>query len=177
MELANLKNDWESATNEVKSQTILTPKIITEMTQKKYQSAMNKIKYPELIGSAICIAGLIFIALNFSNLNSILLQAVGVLTVLLLIILPALSFLSVSQFKNINNFDKPYVEIIKQFAKQKLYFLKSQKVNAFLSYLLLVCVIILMPKIFYGKDITLHILYGYSLFQLATYLYKLFQNG
>jgi hypothetical protein len=82
------------------------------------------------------------------------LRAIGVLTILLLMILPILSFLSLKQFNLTYNFDKPYIDILKQFANQKLRFLQYQKVNAFLNYVLLVTIIILLPKFFYGKDIT-----------------------
>ena len=36
------------------------------MTQKKYQSKIKKIKYPELIGAIVCILGLSFVAFNFN---------------------------------------------------------------------------------------------------------------
>jgi len=154
MELDDLKNDWESATSQASKQPVLTSKIIHQMTQKKYQSKIKKIKYPELIGAIVCILGLSFVAFNFNKLDTIFLKSVGVLTILLLLIMPVLSFLSLTQFNSAENFDKPYIEIIKQFANQKLRFLKYQKANAFLSYLLLVTVIILLPKFFYGKDIS-----------------------
>lgn len=154
MELDDLKNDWESATNQTNKQNILTSKIINQMTQKKYKSKIKKIKYPELIGAIVCILGLSFIGFNFNKLDTTFLQSIGVLTILLLMIMPMLSFLSLTQFSSAENFDKPYIEIIKQFANQKLRFLKYQKANAFLSYLLLVTIIVLLPKFFYGKDIT-----------------------
>jgi len=154
MELEDLKNEWESATNQTNKQNILTSKIINQMTQKKYQSKIKKIKYPELIGAIVCILGLSFIAFNFNKLDTTFLQAIGVLTILLLIIMPILSFLSLTQFSSAESLDKPHIEVINQFANQKLRFLKYQKANAFLNYLLLVTIVILLPKFFYGKDIT-----------------------
>lgn len=154
MELHDLKKNWQSAVNQTNKQNILTSKIIDQMTQKKYQSKIRKIKYPELIGRIICILGLSFIVFNFNKLDTVFLRAIGVLTILLLMILPILSFLSLKQFNLAYNFDKPYIEILKQFANQKLRFLQYQKANAFLNYVLLVTIIILLPKFFYGKDIT-----------------------
>jgi len=150
MELDDLKNDWESAT----TQHRLTTKVIDQMIQKKYASKIKKIKYPELIGGIICLLGLGFVVFNFNKLDTVFLQAIGVLTMLLLIIQPAISFLSLKQFNTTDDLSKPYVEIIKQFAIQKLRFQKYQQVNAFLCYLLLVTIIILLPKLFYGKDIS-----------------------
>lgn len=154
MELDDLKNDWESATNKAQKPNILTSKMIIKMTQKKYESKIRKIKYPELTGGIICILGLSFIVFNFNKLDTPFLQSIGVVTILLLLIIPALSYLSLTSLPSANNFDKPHIEIIQNFAKQKLRFSKYQKVNAFLNYLLLVTIIILLPKFFSGKDIT-----------------------
>ena len=153
MELADLKNDWKSAINQADKKNILTSKTITTMTQNKYQSKINKIKYPELAGAIICIAGLCFIVYNFNKLDSVFLQSIGVLTIIILMIIPTLSFLSLTSINAVDKFDKPYIEVIKQFANQKLRFLKYQKLNTFLCYLLLVTTIIILPKFFYGKDI------------------------
>lgn len=155
MELDDLKNDWESANHQAQKQTVLTPKVIISMTQKKYQSKIKNIKYPELIGGIICIFGLSFICFNFKKLDTLFLQSVGVVAVLVLVILPLLSFLILKKFNSVN-FDKPYIETVKQFANQKIRFLKYQRVNAFLNYLLLVTIIILLPKFFYDKNIAIN---------------------
>lgn len=173
MELDNLKNEWESATNQINKQNILTSKIIDQMTQKKFQSKIKKIKYAELIGGIVCFLTVGFIALNFNKLDTLILQLIGVLTILLLMILPLLSFLSLTQFNSADNLDKPYIEAIKQFANHKLRFQKYQKANAFLSYLLLVTIIILLPKFFYGKDITFSRSFWIFAFSLG-YIFLLF---
>ena len=154
MELNDLKNSWESATNQTQKQNILTSKMITQMTQNKFQSKIRKIKYPELAGAIICFLGVSFVIFNFNKLDTSFLRSIGVLTILLSIIMPALSYLSLTAFHSPDNFDRPHIDIIKNFANQKLRFLKYQKVNAFLSYLLLVSIIILLPKLFYSKDVT-----------------------
>lgn len=154
MELDDLKNHWESVTNQTNNQNILTPKIIDQMTQKKYYSKIKKIKYPELIGGIVCLLGLSFIGFNFNKLDTVFLQVTGVITILLLMLLPTISFLSLKQFNLADDLNKPYAESIKQFAIQKLRFIKYQKLNACLNYLLLVTIIFLMPKFFFGKDIT-----------------------
>ena len=150
MELDNLKSDWESIINP----NLLTAKAIDQMIQKKYASKIKKIKYPELIGGVICLLGIVIAGFNFNKLDTFFLQAIGGLTMLLLMVLPAISFLSLQQFNTTEDLSKPYLEIIKQFAIKKLRFQKYQHVNAFLCYLLLVAVIILLPKLFSGKDIS-----------------------
>ena len=153
MELDDFKNTWDNQSNETQQQN-LTFKIIDQMTQSKYNSKINRIAYPEIIGILICLFATIFIALNFYKLDNIFLQGVGIVSILLLLTLSVVSFLSLRQLKKTNDFSKPYAEALKIFATQKLEFYKLQKINMTLSYLLLVTVIILLSKFFSGRDIT-----------------------
>ncbi len=154
MELDDLKNSWEEVNSQVEKQQNLTPKMIDQMTQKKYYASLKKIAYPEIIGSIICLIAVAFIALNFNKLNTPFLQGVGITSVLLLFALPAISLLSLWQLNAAGDVNKPYSETLKKFAGQKIRFLKFQKLNITLSYLLLVSIIILMAIFFGGKDIT-----------------------
>ena len=153
MELDNLKNTWNNHIDEIQEQD-LTLKIIDQMTQTKYKSKINRIAYPEIIGSIICLIATIFIGLNFYKLDTTFLQGVGVISILVLLTLSIISFLSLRQLQLTNDFSKPYAETLKIFATQKLQFYKLQKINITLSYLLLVTVIILISKFFNGRDIT-----------------------
>lgn len=153
MELDDLKNTWDNRSNKEQQQN-LTTKLIDQMTQEKYNSKINKIAYPEIIGSVICLLATIFIGLNFYKLDTNFLQGVGVISILVLLTLSVVSFLSLRQLKITNDFSKPYAETLKIFATQQLEFYKLQKINMTLSYLLLVTVIILLSKFFSGRDIT-----------------------
>lgn len=152
MELDDLKKHWDEVNKEADMQQKLSPKIIDEMTRTKYNSSLKKIIYPEIIGILICIAGAVFIVLNFHKLDTTFFQAVGVVTILLLVTLSVISLKALRQL-NIGNVNKPYVEALKEFAIQKIRFHKFQKINIILSYLLLVSTVMLLPKIFGGKDI------------------------
>ena len=152
MELDDLKNIWNNTTSNADQQN-LTYKIIDQLTQKKYKSKIKKISYPEIIGSIVCIASVMFIGSNFYKLNTFILQFVGILSMALLLILSAISFLSLQQLSSAD-LNKPHAEAIKIFAIQKLKFYKLQKINITLSYLLLVTIIILLSKFFTGNDIT-----------------------
>ncbi|MDR6563510.1 MULTISPECIES: hypothetical protein [unclassified Arcicella] len=153
MELDDLKNTWEKANTPSEKQR-LTPQIIDQMTQQKYDSKMKKIAYPEIVGIAICLIGGAFIAINFYKLDTAFLQGVGVLSIMLLLTLSGISLLSLRQFGIYATIDKPYAETLKMFASQKMQFFKLQKINVTLCYLLLVTVIILLSKLFNGKDLT-----------------------
>ncbi|HYK75813.1 MAG TPA: hypothetical protein VEV16_02460 [Daejeonella sp.] len=151
MELDDLKSTWDSQNNEKQD---LTLNMIDQMTQKKYRSKIKKIAYPEIIGSIICLIAAVFIGINFHKLDTGFLQGVGVLSIILLLLLSVISFLSIRQLTVAEDVGKPYAEALKAFATRKLKFYKLQKINITLSYLLLVTVIVLFSKFFSGKDIT-----------------------
>jgi len=153
MELDDLKNTWDKANSPSEKQR-LTPQIIDQMTQQKYDSKMKKITYPEIAGIAICLMGGAFIAINFYKLDTAFLQGVGILSIVLLLMLSGISLLSLRQFNISTDVNKSYAETLKMFASQKMQFFKLQKINVTLCYLLLVTVIILLSKLFNGKDIT-----------------------
>ena len=153
MELDDLKITWQNEGN-ISSQNNLTTLIIDKMTKEKYNSKIKKITFPEIIGSIICVIAAGFIALNFYKLESITLQAVGVASIIILLIISTVGVLSLQQLNIKKDLNKPYVETLKIFAKQKLAFYKLQKINIILCYLLMVTIIILLPKLFGNKDIT-----------------------
>jgi hypothetical protein len=92
--------------------------------------------------------------LNFYKLDTSFLQGVGIVAMLLLLILSIISLFSLQQLSFEGDISKPYAETVKKYATQKLQFLKWQKINITLSYLLLVTVVILVAKLFNGVDLT-----------------------
>ncbi|MEP7164486.1 MAG: hypothetical protein ABI741_07325 [Ferruginibacter sp.] len=154
MELEDLKNTWGDVTNQVKNQQKLNPEMIEQMTRAKYHSRLKKIACPEIIGVIICMIGAGYIVLNFSKLAGIFLQAAGIISILLLLLMSAISLLSLPRFHMSRDMNRPYSETLKEFAVQKIRFHKFQKINLMLSYLLLVNTIILLSMFFSGKDLT-----------------------
>ena len=154
MELDDLKNDWEAVSNQTFEQNNLTHKIIDQMTQQKYTSKINKIKYPEWIGAIVCVLNIFYIVFNFSKLDTLTFQIIGTCTILLLLAMAAIGLMSFNRLSLQGDLNRPYAETIREFAIQKLRFQKFQRVNAILGYLLLVGVVMLLPKLFYKKDVT-----------------------
>ena len=153
MELDDLKSTWQNEGNTA-TQNNLTTSIINKMTQEKYQSKIKKITLSEIIGSIICAIAAGFIALNFNKLDTIILQAVGVASIIILLIISTLGILSLQQLNMKKELNKSYAETLKIFATQKQAFYKLQKINIILCYLLLVTIIVLLPKLFGDKNIT-----------------------
>jgi hypothetical protein len=154
MELDELKNTWDNANNLVEQQQNLIPKMIDQITQKKYHSKIKKIAYPEIIGVIICLISAFFIGVNFYKLDTTLLQGAGIMSILLLVTLSILSLLSLRQLNIPEDVNRPYAATLKIFATQKLQFFKLQKMNVILSYLLLVSILILLSKFFNGRAIS-----------------------
>ena len=163
MELDDLKSTWQNESNAA-TQNNLTTLIIDKMTQEKYHSKIKKITLPEIIGSMICVIAAGFITFNFNKLDTIIFQAVGVASIIILLILSALGFLGLKTLNINKDFNKPYAETLKIFATQKLGFYKLQKINIILCYLLMVTIIVLLPKLFGDKDIT-----EYKYFWISTF--------
>jgi hypothetical protein len=153
MELDELKNTWNNASNLVEEQN-LTPKMIDQMTQKKYHSKIKKIAYPEIIGIIICLISAFFIGANFNKLDTAFLQGAGILSILVLVTLSIISLLSLRQLNIKEDVNQTYAATLKIFATQKLQFYKLQKINVILSYVLLVSIIILLSKFVNERDIS-----------------------
>lgn len=154
MELDDLKNTWNETKIHDQKQQFLNPKMLEKMSDQKYRLKMKKIIIPEIAGSIICVAAAAFIGFQFNNLDTVLLQGAGVLSILLLLLLPTLSTLSTRQLNTAHNVNRPYAETLKAFANQKVRFVKLQKLNVTLSYLLLISIIVLMSKLIGGKDLS-----------------------
>jgi hypothetical protein len=154
MELDDLKNTWDNINTKIKQQQNLTPFMIDKMTRRKYYSKIKRIAYPEIVGVIICLITAFYIAAYFNKLDTPFLKAVGIVSILLLLMLSLISLFSLRQLNIKGGINRSYAETLKMFAAQKLQFGKLQKANITLSYLLLVTVIILLAKLFYGRDIT-----------------------
>ena len=152
MDLNDLKNTWNKQNNP--RQQIITSDLIDKMTQKKYQSKIKKLAYPEAAGALICLAAAVYIGVHFYKLDTLFLQGVGVLSILLLVIIVTISFLSLKQMILTEDVNQPHGKLLKNFALQKLRFYKLQKINFTLGYLLLVTIIILLSKFFGNNDLT-----------------------
>lgn len=174
MELDDLKNTWKEATSPIQNRTNLTPDML-EKTYDKYHLKLKRITIPEIAGSVVCLAAAVFIGLSFDKLDTALLQGTGVLSILLLLLLPFISSLSTRQLSMRGSMTNPHAETLRAFAVQKIRFVKLQKLNVALSYLLLVTIIVLLSKLFSGKDLTGNKYYWLFSFTIG-YIFLLFYS-
>lgn len=152
MELEEMKNAWRELSRKVEKQDIRTNQLIEKITQQKYNSKMNKIHYPEYIGTIICYLGASYILKNFSKIDAGLIQVLAGLSVALLFTLPVISLKSVRLIRNIDITSNTYLEIINLFIKQKIRFQKLQKLNVALGSFFMLIVLPVLAAI-QGKNL------------------------
>lgn len=69
MELEEMKNLWKGMSAQVEKQELLTKNLIEKVTEQKYYSKLNKIRYSEIIGTIICYLGAIYLIMNFMKID------------------------------------------------------------------------------------------------------------
>lgn len=175
MELDELKDSWNNISEQLSGQQQISPQLIDQVTKDKFNSRLNKIIYPELAGVMICFAGAAYLVFRFGKLDTIFMQAVGILAILLLLLLSVIGLISIRRLRLATDITKPYAETCKDFATQKMQFYKWQQVNMLLACLLLVLVILLFSKLFSGKDLAGNKYFWTLSFSLG-YLFLLFYS-
>ena len=148
MELDDFKNTWDAMGKQVEQKQNFNSKTFNKMGKRKFNSNLQKIAIPEIIASILCIAAAIYIGFQFNLLDTAVFRIAGVATILLLIVLPAISLFSVQQLYKATDIGKSYADTLKEFAIQKMKFYKLQKLNINLSYLLLAVLMIIITKLF-----------------------------
>ncbi|RYY46233.1 MAG: hypothetical protein EOO06_14910 [Chitinophagaceae bacterium] len=157
MELDELKQAWNESNYRSANSDVVSHKLELDKKSKSYQSNLKKIIIPELIGSIMCIAAAIWIGLQFMEMDKLPLRAAAILSVILLLALPALSLSSTVRLNSLADLQASYKVNITRFAQKKIWFVKLQKINITLSYLLLVSIIVLLSgltgkgELYYNK--------------------------
>ena len=154
MELDDYKNTWDDLSTGVKVNQNFKLKQFDKMNKTTFQKIRNNIILPETIGSIVCLAFAIYIGFRFDNLTTTTFKIIGIATILVLLILCAISLMSILPFYKIDNLNKTYSETLQDFAAKKINFCKLQTLNFRLSYILLVLTILLSSRLFGQNEIT-----------------------
>lgn len=183
MELDDFKNTWDDLSMQVKINQDFNLQKFDKMNKSNYQSRLNKIVLPEMIGIIVCIGFAIYIGANLSKLEPILYRITAIFTMLLLCVLAVLSVMSFLPLYKVADLNKSYIETLKDFAIKKRNFFKLQKLNLLLSFVLLVMVVLLSTRLFGRNEITdskyffiFTFIFGFSFFLIfsrwVTKIYK-----
>src|SRR5450631_4237843 len=101
MELEEMKNLWEEMSIGIEKQKRITDSLIVKMTHISYRNKIIKILVPEIIGTFVCFAGAVFILIHFQKLGVWYLLVCGIISVLILFLLPVLSIKSIRKIRSI----------------------------------------------------------------------------
>lgn len=153
MELEEMKSLWEDMSQKVDQQKILTDQLIMDMTKERFNTKMRSISVSESISALICFAAIIYIISNFKSLDEWYLQLTGIFTIISCLVLPVLSLKSIQKMKSVHISKDTFKQTIEAFAKSKSKFMQIQKISFYVSFLVLVALVIVFGKIIKGIDV------------------------
>ena len=155
MELEEMKGLWESMSEELDRQKLLTDKMVVQMTRQKYRDKLTQISLPETVGTIVCFAMAAYALFNFAKLDTWYLVLCGVISIAFCVILPILSLRSIDKMKQIDLGKISYRESLIQYAKEKGRFIKIQKAGYYLGFVFSLAVLPVAGKLMRGKDLIL----------------------
>lgn len=155
MEIEEMKGLWNSMSEELDRQKLLTDKMILEMTQQKYRDKLKGISLPETVGAIVCFAMAAYALVNFGKLDTWYLALCGAISISFCLILPILSMRSIFRMRKIDITGSSYKEALEQYAREKDTFIKVQKAGFYLGFIFSLAVLPVAGKLMKDKDLLL----------------------
>ncbi|MFK7813750.1 MAG: hypothetical protein AB8B59_14745 [Maribacter sp.] len=152
MEIEEMKALWSDMSDQLEEQKKLTNEIIMNMTQERYSNKFRTISTYETLGAVICFAMAMYILINFGALDTWYQITSGVFTIVFLFIQPILVLRALSKIKRLNILDKNYKETLVSFTKAKTDLLKLQQFGIAASFIFMITILAVFPKILKNKD-------------------------
>src|SRR5258705_13107893 len=152
MEIEEMKILWEEMSLEIEKKNKLTDRMIIKMIQSDYRNKLQNILIPEVIGAFVCLVESLFILVNLQKLNTWYLLACGIVSVLILFLLPIMSLRAIRKIKSINIPDNNYKQSLLEYSRGKLQFVFVQKLSFCLGAVLMLSIIPVMGKLISGTD-------------------------
>ncbi|MEL6812074.1 MAG: hypothetical protein AAFP76_12140 [Bacteroidota bacterium] len=153
MELEEMKQLWETMSQRVEKQQLLTNKLIIQMTQERYTTKLSKIQTFETAGSVICFVMAAFVLFNFGKLDTWYLVLSGILVLLALTLLPILVLRSIFKMKHLDLAQQNFRESLVEFGREKQRFLFLQRLNIGFGFLIMFAALPVASKLLSNKDI------------------------
>jgi hypothetical protein len=159
MELDELQSNWANLTSAMASQQNINKKVTMELADLKFKNKWNAIAWPEFAGGLICALSALLIAKNFSDLSNFQLRVFGLASIIFLLIIPLLSYVSLQLLKQQKPGELAYLQSLKAFSGKQLTFVKMQGIISRLSIFLLIVFIPAFTKISTKTDISSRLTY------------------
>ncbi|MEP6748033.1 MAG: hypothetical protein ABJB86_09925 [Bacteroidota bacterium] len=152
MDLEEMKTLWIQMSLQVEKQKKITDSLIIKMTQVNYRNKINKIWIPEAISSVFAFIAIAFIVTGFQKLNTWYLVICGMVTMVILFLLPVLSLRSIYRIRSLQVLDKNYKESLLAYSKARIHFVFVQKLSFYLGSVLILTVVPVVRKLINGMD-------------------------
>ena len=153
MEFDEMKSLWGEMSQKIELQKKLTDSLIIKMTKSDYRNKLKKIFIPELVGNFICFAEALFILISFQKLDTWYLMVCGIVSVLILFLLPVLSFNALHKIRSVNILNNNFKESLLEYSRGKRHFVFIQKLSFYLGAVLLLTILPVMGRLIAGKDL------------------------
>jgi len=153
MEFEEMKSLWGEMSGKIEQQKKLTDSLIIKMTKADYKNKIMNILIPELIGVLVCFAAALYILFSFQKLDRWYLIVCGIVSVLILLLLPVLSFNAVHKIRSVNILANNYKQSLLEYSKGKRQFVFVQKLSFYLGAVLFLTVLPVMGQLIAGKDL------------------------
>lgn len=153
MELEEMKALWGEMSANIEKQQRITDTIIVQITKTNYRNTLSKILLPEAAGSLVCIATVVFICTNFQQLNTWYLQACGIASVLLMLLMPYFSLKAICAVRRVNVQGNTYKQTLQAYSAGKLFFVRVQKASFYMGAVLMLTILPVMGALISGKNL------------------------
>jgi hypothetical protein len=153
MEFEEMKSLWGEMSGKIEQQKKLTDSLIIKMTKSGYKNKIMKIFIPEMIGALVCFAGALYILFSFQKLDMWYLLVCGIVSVLILFLLPVLSFNAIHKIRSVNVLANNYKQSLLEYSKGKQQFVFVQKLSFYLGAVLFLAVLPVIGQLIAGKDL------------------------
>ncbi|MEM7654482.1 MAG: hypothetical protein AAF399_00005, partial [Bacteroidota bacterium] len=118
MNFDELQNSWEALDQQAQAHPSLRNEHLRKQLQKRYRKTLGRILWPEWLALATCWYFAALFVYQFSTFNQPLLQAIGGITIGLLVAFPALRLYRLHQLLGVK-LSRPLDEIEPIFRKRK----------------------------------------------------------
>lgn len=149
-----MKAVWSSLSDQVEEKHQLTRQQILDMMEQKYRRQVNAILIPELIGAVICFGFSGYIFYNIQKLDEPLSLITGILSAIIMIILPILSLRKLGGWASrINITENTYQQTLNDFNRLKRFFSSMHRYAYILGISTMFLIIPPLAKIMSDKNI------------------------
>lgn len=152
MQLEEMQTLWNDLSVEMEKQKRLTDSLIIKMTRADYRNKLNKILIPEAMGAAVGFAGLLFIVADFQKLNTWYLQVCGIVSALIIFIMPVSSIRAIRKMRSANISANTFKQALLEYSKGKMQFVFAKKLGIYLGAILMLVILPVMGALIGGKD-------------------------